>query len=55
MDWDEEEQLRDHFRCFNVSALQKIATGAIAAESCIRIEKLAEGAYNKVFKLTMNA
>ena len=52
--WNEEQQHQDRYRRFNIAALQRVAAESVGAESCIQIEKLAEGSYNKVFKLTMN-
>ncbi|KAJ5709376.1 hypothetical protein N7493_010710, partial [Penicillium malachiteum] len=51
--WDEEQQLRDRYKAFNVSGLQKLAAKAVSSKNCVSISKLAEGAYNKVFRLTM--
>lgn len=52
--WDEEQQLRDRYKAFNVSQLQTLAAQAIGSESCDSITKLAEGGFNKVFRLSMN-
>jgi hypothetical protein len=52
--WDEEQQLRDRYKAFNVAELQSLAAKAVRSDSCISITKLAEGGYNKVFRLTMN-
>lgn len=52
--WDEEKHLSEHYRKFNVTELQKVAAKSILAESCVELEKLAEGAHNKVFKMIMN-
>lgn len=52
--WDEERQLKARYRRFNVHELQRIAAKSVSAASCVHMEKLAEGASNKVFKLTMN-
>lgn len=52
--WDEERQLEARYRRFNVHELQKIAAKSVSAASCVHMEKLAEGASNKVFRLTMN-
>ncbi|RDW61118.1 aminoglycoside phosphotransferase family protein [Aspergillus mulundensis] len=52
--WDEEQQLRDRFSPFNVSELQNVAARSVGADHCTGIIKLAEGSYNKTFRLTMN-
>ncbi|KAJ5138425.1 uncharacterized protein N7515_003273 [Penicillium bovifimosum] len=52
--WDEEQQLRDRYKAFNVAELQSLAAKVVRSDSCISITKLAEGGYNKVFRLTMN-
>jgi hypothetical protein len=51
--WDEEKQLRDRFRNFNVQQLQLIAAQSVGAKTCVSMKKLAEGSFNKVFQLTM--
>ncbi|TVY26231.1 Altered inheritance of mitochondria protein, mitochondrial [Lachnellula hyalina] len=52
--WDEESQKRERFRVFNVQELQRIAAESVGAQSCVSITKLAEGGYNKVFRLVMD-
>ncbi|KAB8225702.1 kinase-like domain-containing protein [Aspergillus novoparasiticus] len=52
--WDEEQQLRDRYTPFNVSELQKVAASSIGANKCVSIAKLAEGSFNKTFKLAMD-
>lgn len=52
--WAEEQQLRDRYKVFNVAELQKVAAQAIGSEKCVSMIKLAEGNYNKVFRLTMD-
>ncbi|KAJ5581571.1 hypothetical protein N7535_000191 [Penicillium sp. DV-2018c] len=52
--WDEEQQLRDRYKAFNVAELQRFAAKAVQSDSCISITKLGEGGYNKVFRLIMN-
>lgn len=39
---------------FNVAELKRIAAESIGAKSCVSMIKLAEGGYNKVFKLVMD-
>jgi hypothetical protein len=51
--WDEEEQLQERYREFNILELQNVAIESACAGSCVRIEKLGEGSYNKSFRLTM--
>lgn len=52
--WDEEQQLRDRFSPFNVPELQRVAASSVGANKCIEITKLAEGSFNKTFKLTLD-
>ncbi|KAL4986036.1 kinase-like domain-containing protein [Aspergillus falconensis] len=52
--WGEEQQLRDRFSPFNVPELQKVAASSVGADKCVEITKLAEGSFNKAFKLTMD-
>lgn len=39
---------------FDVEALADVAAGATGAATCVSIEKLLEGNYNKTFLLTMD-
>ena len=52
--WAEEERLQERYKRFNVSGLQQIAAKASGAQSCVSITKLAEGGFNKVFRLSMD-
>lgn len=52
--WDEEQQLRDRYKAFDVSQLQILAAQAVGSDSCASITKLAEGGFNKVFRLLMS-
>ncbi|KAE9365715.1 phosphotransferase enzyme family protein [Stipitochalara longipes BDJ] len=52
--WDEESQQRERFLAFNVQELQRKAAESVGAQSCVSITKLAEGGYNKVFRLVMD-
>ncbi|KAL4935124.1 hypothetical protein BDV06DRAFT_217657 [Aspergillus oleicola] len=52
--WYEEQQLRDRFSPFNVSQLQRVAAAGLGVRECVGIAKLAEGSFNKTFKLTMD-
>ncbi|KAJ5226519.1 hypothetical protein N7468_007744 [Penicillium chermesinum] len=52
--WDEEQQLRDRYKAFDVSQLQTLTAHAVGSGSCESISKLAEGGFNKVFRLKMN-
>ncbi|PYH40452.1 phosphotransferase family protein [Aspergillus saccharolyticus JOP 1030-1] len=51
--WNEEQQLRDRFSPFNVLELQRIAAQSVGADTCTAIRKLAEGSFNKTFRLEM--
>ncbi|KAL4761035.1 kinase-like domain-containing protein [Aspergillus foveolatus] len=52
--WDEEQQLRNRFSPFDIPELQKVAASSVGASKCVGITKLAEGSFNKTFKLTMD-
>ncbi|GAB7355411.1 hypothetical protein MBLNU459_g5928t1 [Dothideomycetes sp. NU459] len=52
--WDEEEQLRDRYKRFNVEGLKSVAAASVGAKACVSITKLAEGGSNKVFRLVMD-
>jgi len=52
--WDEQQQLRDRYHVFNVAELQCVAAKSVGSKSCASMTKLAEGQYNKDFRLVMN-
>ncbi len=52
--WAEEERLRERYKEFNVPGLQRLAAQAVGAHSCKSIMKLAEGGFNKIFRLCMD-
>jgi hypothetical protein len=52
--WDEQQQLRDRYRVFDVAELQNSAAKATGSDGCVSMTKLAEGGFNKVFRLLMN-
>ncbi|CEL11211.1 hypothetical protein ASPCAL14314 [Aspergillus calidoustus] len=52
--WNEEKQLRYRYSPFNVSELQNVAAHSVGADACTGITKLAEGNFNKIFRLTMD-
>ena len=52
--WDEEQQLCDRYRRFNVPKLRRIAAASLGARECVSMKKLAEGSFNKVFRLVMD-
>ncbi|KAF9894411.1 Phosphotransferase enzyme [Aspergillus nanangensis] len=52
--WDEEQQVQDRYKAFNVPQLQNLAAQATGSNGCDSITKLAEGGFNKVFRLNMN-
>ncbi|KAH3976280.1 hypothetical protein HBH52_118710 [Parastagonospora nodorum] len=51
---DEDSQFRERYKRFNVSELKIIAAKSIGAQTCVSISKLAEGGFNKVFRLVMD-
>jgi hypothetical protein len=52
--WDEETRLQERYKRFNVPGLERLAAKASGAQSCVSITKLAEGGFNKVFRLLMD-
>ncbi|GAQ45724.1 hypothetical protein ACLA_024740 [Aspergillus niger] len=52
--WNEEQQLKNRYTPFNVPELKRIAAHSIGAGTCTAITKLAEGNYNKCFRLEMD-
>ena len=52
--WDEEEQLEERYKAFNIQELQRVAARSVEANACLGIKKCGEGSYNKVFRLTMD-
>lgn len=52
--WDEEDRLRERYTKFNVEELKRVAAESIGAKTCASMVKLAEGGYNKVFRLVMD-
>lgn len=44
----------DGYGMKNSSELQSLAAKAVGSDRCISMTKLAEGGYNRVFRLTMN-
>jgi len=52
--WDEEQQLRDLYHVFNVAELQHVAAKSVGSKNCASMKKLAEGYYNRDFRLVMN-
>lgn len=52
--WAEEERLQERYKRFSVPGLKAIAAKACGARSCLSITKLAEGGFNKVFRLCMD-
>ncbi|RMY96794.1 hypothetical protein D0864_05048 [Hortaea werneckii] len=52
--WNEEFRLQERYKKFNVPGLKSLAAKACGAQSCISMVKLAEGGFNKVFRLDMD-
>ncbi|EEP77649.1 predicted protein [Uncinocarpus reesii 1704] len=52
--WGERQQLAARHVPFDLAKLLALAATAVGSKSCVRIEKISEGQYNKVFSLTMN-
>ncbi|RMX77729.1 hypothetical protein D0869_09650 [Hortaea werneckii] len=51
---NEESRLQERYKQFNIPGLKSLAAKACGAQSCIGIVKLAEGGFNKVFRLSMD-
>lgn len=51
---DESRQLSLRFRRFNINALKEVAIHAGGGKAVLKMEKLAEGSYNKVFAITLD-
>ncbi|GJP88722.1 hypothetical protein AlacWU_01621 [Aspergillus niger] len=51
---NEEKKLQNRYTPFNVSELKRIAAHSISADTCTVIMELAEGNYNKCFRLEMD-
>ncbi|KAL6704899.1 Phosphotransferase enzyme [Coniothyrium glycines] len=52
--WNEREHLEARQRWFSVPNLQQVACRATGAETCILVEKIGEGNYNKAYRLEMD-
>ncbi|CAI7666123.1 unnamed protein product [Penicillium discolor] len=52
--WNEKEQFSRRYVKFNLAELVKIATQATGSMPCVKVQKLPEGNFDKVFLLTMN-
>lgn len=52
--WAEEARLQERYKKFNVPGLKRLAAEAVGARSCVSIFKLAEGGFNKIFRLSMD-
>ncbi|RYP57608.1 hypothetical protein DL769_009386 [Monosporascus sp. CRB-8-3] len=52
--WGEETRLRERYRPFDFHELQKVAAKSVGAEKCSSMVKLAEGGFNKVFRLVLD-
>lgn len=52
--WNEEAQLRNRYRPFNVAELKKLAVSVAGAKYCESIRKIGEGHFHKVFRLRMD-
>jgi hypothetical protein len=52
--WGEEKRFRERYKRFNVYELEKVAAQSVGAHACVSMSKLAEGGFNKVFRLVMD-
>lgn len=51
--WNEEAEIRNRYRYFNVDELKRAACRALDSSSCTSLEKIGEGGFNKVYRLVM--
>ena len=51
--WNEEQELLDRYKVFNIKALQEVAAKSIDPKTYVSMTKIAEGGFNKVFRLVM--
>lgn len=52
--WNEQQHLQARYKKFNVDELKRVAAASTGARSCVCIAKVAEGGYNRVFRLVMD-
>jgi hypothetical protein len=52
--WNEKYQLARRYVEFDLSGLLQVSAQAIKARSCVKVEKLPEGNFSKVFLITMD-
>jgi len=52
--WNEKHQLARRYVEFDLPGLLEVSAQAIGARSCVKVEKLPEGNFNKVFLITMD-
>ena len=52
--WNETARLDERYKRFNVAELKRAAAKVAGAQACSQMTKLAEGGFNKVFKLVMD-
>lgn len=52
--WNEKEQFSRRYVRFNVLELTRTAAQATGSKSCVQLQKLPEGNFNKVFLITMD-
>jgi len=52
--WNETARLEERYKRFNIAELKRVAVEAAGAQSCSQMIKLAEGGFNKIFKLVMD-
>ena len=52
--WNEREQFARRYVKFDLTGLLEVSAKAVGARQCVQIDKLPEGNFNKVFKLTMD-
>ncbi|KAG6083651.1 hypothetical protein E4U15_001883 [Claviceps sp. LM218 group G6] len=50
---NEEHELAQRYRSFNILELARRAARAVQADTCLRIEKFPDGMYNRILLLTL--
>lgn len=50
---NEQHEMSQRYRCYNIIELARIAAEAVGSKSCVEIEKYTDGSYNRALLLTM--
>ena len=52
--WDEKAGLQERYKRFHVEEPKRVAAASVGEQNCVSMIKLAEGGFNKVFRLVMD-